>query len=241
MKNSMIQKSTLWFGIFSFMLLMQSCDPFGLQSSGDLITLDFDESDFHGLDLNVPADAALRIGDEFKVEITCEETAMPYVETRVDNGILKVYFSRNIRDVDHMKVVVTAPSWDNLDISGSGEIRVLDALEGHLLKLEVSGSGKIAVAEASFDQADLNVSGSGKIDLSGSAEALKCRISGSGQVDCLEFPVHLAEVHVSGSGDAFVHVTDALEADISGSGNIIYQGNPQLSVHVSGSGSVKKH
>ncbi|MBK6996844.1 MAG: DUF2807 domain-containing protein [Lewinellaceae bacterium] len=121
MKISALKNSALLCGICSLLLILPSCDPFGVKSTGDLITLDFDETDFRGLDLSVPANAEVHIGDVFKIEITCEETAMPYVETRVENGILRVYFDRNVRDVDHMKVVVTAPSWNHFDISGSGE------------------------------------------------------------------------------------------------------------------------
>lgn len=239
MKISVLKNNALVFGILSMFLVLQSCDPFGIKSTGDLITLDFDETDFHGLDLNVPADAEVRVGDEFKVEITCEETAMPYIETRVENGVLRIYFDRNVRDVDNMKVLVTAPSWDHFDVSGSGDIEVIDVIEGQSIHLDVSGSGSIKAIEAHFDEADLQVSGSGEIRMAGSAEHLDCDISGSGEIRCFELFSTFAKVDVSGSGDVQVRVSEKLDARISGSGDIVYKGSPQVNASVSGSGSVK--
>ncbi|MBC7777144.1 MAG: DUF2807 domain-containing protein [Phycisphaerae bacterium] len=240
MKISFLKKSTLLFSTLVLILGLQACDPFGVKSTGDLTTLNFDETDFHGLDLCLSANAEVRVGDEFKVEITCEESVMPYVETEVENGILKVYFSRNVFDVDHMKIVVTAPSWDHFDVSGSGDVEVLDAIEGQSLHLDVSGSGSISAIEAHFDVAELEVSGSGDLKLAGSADALDCDISGSGKIKCFDFLVNTADVEVSGSGDVQVNVNDKLDAEISGSGDIVYKGSPEVNARVSGSGSIKK-
>jgi len=240
MKISSLKNSALVCGILSMLLVLPSCDPFGVKSTGDLITLDFNEKDFRGLDLHVPANAEVRVGDSFKIEITCEETAMPYVETRVENGVLRVYFDRNVRDVDNMKVVVTAPSWNHFDLSGSGDLEVVDVIEGQSLYLDVSGSGSIRAIEAHFDEADLKVSGSGEIRMAGSAEQLDCELSGSGKIKCFDFLVNTADVKVSGSGDVQVNVAEELNAEISGSGGIVYKGSPDVNASVSGSGTVKK-
>ena len=240
MKISFLKKSTLLFSVLALMLGLQSCDPFGVRAKGDLQTLSFDETDFHGLDLCVSGKAEVRVGDEFSIEITCEETAMPYLETAVEDGILKVYFSRNVFDVDHMKIVVTAPSWNHFDVSGSGDLDVVDVIDGQSLHLDVSGSGSIGILEAHFDDADLNVSGSGDLRLAGSAENLNCDISGSGKIKCFDFLVNTADVEVSGSGDVQVNVAEKLNAEISGSGSIVYKGSPDVNARVSGSGTVRK-
>lgn len=241
MKMSALKAGAWALGILAFSLLTTSCDPFGLKSTGELITLDFNEDDFSGLDLCVPADAEVRVGDSYKVEITCEETAMPYVETKVEDGVLKVYFSRNIRDVDNMKVVVTAPSWKYFDVSGSGEIVVLDSISGAKLSMDVSGSGSIKADEAYFDRVELEVSGSGELRLAGEGDKLEADVSGSGEIRCFDYVVNEADVDVSGSGNVQVHVLESLTAEISGSGDIVYKGNPAVNAKVSGSGSVRKY
>jgi hypothetical protein len=241
MKHSLLKSTTLLLGIFCLMLAFSSCDVHGLKSTGELITLDFDETDFHGLEINVPATVEVQVGGTYQLEITCEESAMPHVVTRVRNGILEISFDRNVRDVDHMKIVVTAPDWDHFELDGSGHIEIKDLIEGQTLDLDVSGSGSIHVREAHFDAANLEVSGSGDVRLGGSASTLDAELSGSGDLRCFDFVVNHAQADVSGSGSMQLHVLDKLVAEISGSGKIVYKGNPQVQASVSGSGSVKPY
>lgn len=240
MKISALKQNAFLIALFTLFLGLQACDPFGVRAKGDLQTLQFDETDFHGLDLCVSGTAEVHVGDSYKVEITCEETAMPYVVTEVENGILKVYFDRNVYDVDHMKIVVTAPEWDHFDVSGSGTVQVDDSISGQTLRLNVSGSGGVHIPEAHFDHADMDVSGSGDLVVAGSAETLDCKVSGSGKIRCFDFLVDIAQVEVSGSGRIEVNVADQLNAEISGSGDIVYKGSPDVNARVSGSGSIKK-
>jgi len=158
MKNERLSKIAAYVGMFALIFGLQACDTFGVKSTGDLMTLEFDETDFEGLDLCLSGKAEVRVGDEFKVEITCEESAMPYLETKVEDDILKVYFSRNVYDVDHLKIVVTAPSWKRFEVSGSGDaqVNVSDVLDA-----EISGSGTIVYK--GDPQVNAHVSGSGSI------------------------------------------------------------------------------
>ena len=240
MTTLILKKTTLLFSLLCAVLIFQSCDSFCVKSTGDDLTLNFDETNFHGLDLCVPANVEVRVDSVFKVEITGEESAMPYLRTEVNNGILQIRFSRNVYDVDHMKIVVSAPAWHFFEVSGSGKVQVLDAISGNELRMEVSGSGEIKAVDADFNNAKLEVSGSGNLELSGIADELRAEISGSGDVNCLDFPVKTAQLEVSGSGRMKVHVSEALDAEITGSGDIDYTGNPQVTVEITGSGKLRK-
>lgn len=238
--NPVLKNVALLSGILAALMIFPACDPFGVKSTGDIETRTFNEKDFTGLDICVPAEVVVKIDDTFSVEITCEETAMNYVETEVSDGILKIYFDRNLYDVEDMTIVVTAPSWDYFDLSGSGHIQVQDSISGQILRMDVSGSGRINVPFADFIKANLDISGSGNIRLGGIGDVLNCDISGSGDADCLQFTVNTADLEVSGSGNIQAHVLEFLEAEVSGSGIIEYAGDPQVSAHVSGSGKVRK-
>jgi hypothetical protein len=240
MTNSIVKNATLLCSIFAALLTFTACDPLGVRATGDDMTQTFDETGFDGLDLGLSANVTVLVDSVYRVEVTCEETAMPYVETRVTNGVLKIYFDRNVYDVDNMRITVSAPSWNYFDVSGSGKVKIADAIEGNVLHLDVSGSGNILAEDATFNKADVEVSGSGDVELAGSADELRAKVSGSGEVDALDFPVKSAYLKVSGSGNIRSSVLDFLDVDISGSGNVYYEGNPQLDVHISGSGDLRK-
>lgn len=224
-------------GLLSF----TACDDvLGERGTGDLLTETRNETDFHALEIATPGTVEVRVDSVFKIEVTCEESILPYLETEVENGVLKIHFDRNVYDVDGFKVRVSAPSWDGFDISGSADVNVKTPISGDQLSLKVSGSGDIDVFEAAFSTTKINVSGSGEIDLNGSGETLDVTVSGSGDVDALDFPVKTAKATVSGSGDVKLDVSDTLDATISGSGDIEYQGSPTVTKNVSGSGNVRK-
>lgn len=235
LKNSFYLVAFLLIGI-----LFPSCDPFGEKATGDYITQTFDVTDFHGIDLDVPANVTVRVDSVYRIEVTCEESAMPYLQVLESGGILHVYFENNVYDVDNMKITVSAPKWDEFNINGSGDVRVVDAVSGAALRADVSGSGNLKVEDADYQTARIDVSGSGNISLAGKADDFFCSVSGSGDVDAVYFPVEFARIDVSGSGNARVNVNEQLDVQISGSGDVYYQGNPQVNAQVSGSGKIKR-
>lgn len=211
-----------------------------VQGWGDLETETRDHTNFHALDVSVPGDVEVRVSDKFSVEVTCEENIIDDVQTRVENGVLKIFFDRSVFDVDGMVIRVSAPRWDNFEINGSGNVRVLDAIEGDNTDIELFGSGNLDIRKATFKKADVLIAGSGDVTLRGSANQLNTRIRGSGDIRAFDFPVNTARAEVSGSGNINVDVFDYLDAIINGSGDIRYQGDPKVDKKINGSGSVRK-
>lgn len=223
------------------LLFLSSCDIAGVRSKGDTLTEIRTAQDFHALDISMSGKVIVHTGPEYKVEVQGEESALPYLKTEVENGSLHIYFSRNVYDVDHLVVTVTAPAFDKFDISGSAEVIARDPLDGTTLAVDISGSGNIELTDVAYDHADLEVSGSGDILLKGAVlQSIAFDVSGSGTLDALNCPTAKADVQVSGSGKVKCRAEESLRARVSGSGDVFYSGNPVLDVQISGSGTVKK-
>jgi hypothetical protein len=218
-------------------LSTQSCDA--TYGRGDLVSEDRDEKDFHAIYLDASGDVEVTKDSVFHVEVSCEENIIDDLETEVEDGVLKIYFTRSVVNTD-LRVRVSAPGFDAFEVSGSGDIVVKKAISGTKLSVNVDGSGSVDVQDASFDEAKVTISGSGDVILDGMAEHLDVSVSGSGDLDALDFPVKTARVNVSGSGKVLLDVSNFLEAIVSGSGDIEYRGNPTVDKQVSGSGSVRK-
>jgi len=220
-------------------LSLTACDP-SLRGRGDLETEVRNVKNFHAIEVDVNGDVDVRVDSVFKVEVTCEENIIAYLETVEDNGVLKIYFDRDVYDVDKLRIRVSAPFWNAFEVNGSADVDVPDAIVGDKLDMGISGSGNIKIFNANFDNIKSRISGSGNVTVIGSADDLHCTISGSGDFDGIDCPVKTATITISGSGDARVNVSESLNATISGSGDIQYEGNPAVTANVSGSGSVKK-
>ena len=221
------------------LLLFTACDP-ALRGNGDLVTETRNEKDFDGLDVSVPGKVVVRLGDEFKVEVQVEENLLPYLKTEVESDILHIYFSRNVRDVDNLVVMVTMPKLASANLSGSVKFVANDAFDGDILDLDISGSGLVEMSNINYKKLSIELSGSGNLDFRGEAVVLDASLSGSGHLNALSCPVKAADIRVSGSGSVKVDVADTLKAHISGSGEILYEGDPVVDADISGSGRVKK-
>jgi hypothetical protein len=219
---------------------MVSCNEILVKGDGDLVTETRTEKDFHAIDLSIPGTVEVFRGNTWKIEIQVEESLLPYLETKVRNGRLDVYFSRPVRDVDNLLLSITAPDLDGFSVSGSADVTAFDTLQGDQLKLDVSGSGSITLKKIDFGTINAEISGSGNLRLQGIADDLVFEVSGSGDLHTLDCPVEKADIEISGAGTARCAVSTLLKGDISGSGEIYYRGNPEVKVSVSGSGSVKK-
>lgn len=177
-----------------------------------------------------------------KVTIKTDDNIMPYVQTEVSAGKLRIFFSNRYHKYDPTSVTVYISSAliEDINLMGSGVISSTNQLKSKRPRYEISGSGNInlsVVAEA----IETSVSGSGNIDLKGSADAAKYSVLGTGNINALSLISHDVKVKIAGSGDCFVNAGTALDVDISGSGNVWYSGTPAIITNISGSGKVKRH
>lgn len=234
-------KLTTLFALFSIgTLLFTGCHIDGIVAKGDIVTDIRDVQDFHALDVSTYGEVEMRIDTGYYVEVQAQENIIDHLKTINENGTLHVSFDRNIWGADGVKIILYAPSWDGVDVSGSCQVNVLDEIEGQQLTLSVSGSGDIDFSNVDFHVIDATISGSGSISMPGTTETLLASVSGSGNLDALACTAKTANVSVSGSGNIRVHVTDELNATVSGSGNVEYTGDPVVHSNISGSGTVRK-
>jgi hypothetical protein len=138
------------------------------------------------------------------------------------------------------KIYVSVKNIVELQVNGSGKIVSENSLAATNLALSVGGSGGMDL-DIKGDQVKLEVSGSGKIALRGYATNCEAVLSGSGSFNAFDCPLETGKVKVSGSGIAELNVTTTLEALVLGSGSIKHKGNTKNTTKkVYGSGSVDR-
>ena len=211
-----------------------------LRGSGPMTTQTRSVSDFHAIDLNLAGEVELSIGDRYAVEVQAQESLLPILKTEVENGKLKIYFDKNVSYSENVKIRVTAPSFDGLDVAGSGTIRAMTAVKADKMDVDVSGSGNVYLPQGEFGALICDISGSGGIELGGTATTLKANVAGSGEIDSKSLTANALDAAISGSGTITCNVTQTLKADVAGSGEVLYLGQPTVDADVSGSGKVKR-
>ncbi|MGX5817800.1 head GIN domain-containing protein [Chitinophaga lutea] len=181
-------------------------------------------------------------GDSYNVTIEAEDNLLPLIETRVEGDELVVRFRRNthVRTHRDVKVYVTTPELEGVDLSGSGDIELKSFFTSSTrMALSISGSGDI---KGSFNApaTSIDIAGSGNAQLSGQTRDLSIDIAGSGECRSEDLLSETVNINIAGAGSVRVHASRSIKANIVGSGDVYYKGEPTIETSKIGSGSVKK-
>ena len=230
--------------VCSVTIIAASCNFRGgkrINGNGKIITETRNTGDFAGVSSSGSFDLYVNSGP-FSVKIEAEENLLPYIETYVENGELKIdtkdgYWINTNRDA---KIYVTAPTFNRIYSSGSGDIIGQNKItDPKRIVVGVSGSADIKlIVDAPEIQAD--ITGSGEADLQGDTKVFSAQINGSGEIKAQYLKAEETTIDINGSGDAEVYASVKLNVNVAGSGNVKYRGNAQVSSNIAGGGKVKK-
>lgn len=220
-------------------LVLSSCEK--VTGDGPVITEERLTGNFNGLDVRLDADVQVSQDPAYNVSVTAQRNILNVLETYVSNSRLVIKFKDNVRvkHYEQVKIVVSAPLFNNLRLSGSGNVYANGGFSPANMELTLSGSGNLRIQQLNTGLVDASISGSGNIYVEGGTVTNeRLRISGSGNMELGNVIANEADVKTSGSGGVKLHATQKLDVSISGSGNVYYRGNPVVNASVSGSGKV---
>jgi hypothetical protein len=212
-----------------------------VEGSGNVITESRDISDAKKIRLTASYEVELAQGDQANVKVMADDNIIPYIvtEERGDWLVISSKDNVNLHTSEKIRVMVTIPELENIDLSGSGRITTRDKFTaGRELKIDLSGSGTVN-AEINTPKIRTAIAGSGKINLKGETKNLFVDIAGSGDLKADELLSETTELTISGSGNARVFADVSLKANIAGSGDVYYKGRANVSTNIAGSGKVR--
>ena len=215
-----------------------------IEGNGKMISSSRNVPEYDGVALTGSMTVELVSGTEGKLQIEAEENLIQYITTKIKGRQLEVSVENgyNLRPGKNkgIKIIVPFEDLDKLSVTGSGDIKALDAIRAENFRINVTGSGEIQLPlQAKNTRA--GITGSGDISLSGSSENFRCEITGSGDISAFDFKCKYVDADITGSGDIRVFASEELKARVPGSGDIEYRGNPKKEdFKTMGSGSVTK-
>lgn len=191
-----------------------------------------------------PMKVEIVYGTSNTIQLEGDENILPYIETVVENGELKIQVKdrKSVKPQVPLRVHVSMTTINRLAQSGSGEISGSGNFTStQITNIAVAGSGGINLKFSKFTGMSISTSGSGSIKLEGAVDNdLEIAQSGSGSIDCMGVPSQSVSAKMAGSGSLRVNASKSIDAHISGSGHIYYTGTASVSTKVAGSGRVEK-
>ncbi len=208
-----------------------------ITGSGNVITQEYDFTDFNNID----------IGHAFKVNITPGDSYS--VVVRVDDNIVDKLLveqkdSRVTIGLQQGTVVTQAtleadiilPDLNRLDVSGAAQVQLNDLDTVDTFIAEASGASRIQGGLTAND-VELEASGTSNITLVGSGANVVAKASGVSKIDLEGFEAVDAQTEASGTSTVIVNIVGILDADVSGASNVYYVGNPEMGIIDTSGGS----
>jgi len=232
------------FLILAYNFLFTACSPQPsalLKGSGNVITETRPLSTFHGVELGLPGDMEITIGNEESVTINVEENILPLIETRVSGGILKVGLipGASIQPTKPMKFILTAKALDRLETDSLGSISA-PALNADDFKASINSSGNIVLTGLQSNTLTVEIQSIGNVKIEeGEVTEQTVTISSAGSYNSPDLKSQNAKIRIESSGDAVIWATGSLDVVINSSGSVGYYGSPKVKSEINSSGTVQ--
>ena len=189
-----------------------------IKGSGNLKTEKRDVPAFSVVKSGGAAEVEIAVGGAQSLEIETDDNLLELTKTYVKGDTLFIEREGNIRTKTPLRIRISVPTLDGLDLSG--------ASKGNVTNIKT-------------DKFDLELSGASRLTISGEADSLDADLSGASSLEAGELRTAYTTIEASGTSRANVFATDILTAEASGASRVAYAGNPQSIVKdVSGASSV---
>ncbi|MBN2805203.1 MAG: DUF2807 domain-containing protein [Prolixibacteraceae bacterium] len=238
----------LTFVLLAFLgLQMSSCTQFDfdndcIKGEGALVEREIDLENFSSLNLASSFKVVIAQGETQKIVAVGQQNIIDSINTNVNDQQWTACLKPGCYSTFDLTIYVTVPAMDQIEITGSGNVELLDFSQENDLYVTIAGSGNFTMND--FQSADnLNVtivaSGNFYADQNISCfKNLQVSCSGSGNFHGYSIFTETCKASTLGSGNCFVSVSEKLDASIAGSGDIRYKGQPEITSSINGSGKL---
>lgn len=253
--------------LFSTVVLLSSCiyysgpgggsdwAPWGdepLRGSGNVITEIRPVSDINAVRLDNQGDLSIHLGETESLVVEAEENLMPYIQTDVRNGKLRIYNQgrRWFRNREPIRYTLTVRSLESIEVGSTGSVDAPDiiaddfhlsvsstgnimmgALEAGHVDIRVSSTGDVMLRRLETASLDVSISSTGHVSIrDGRANYQEIRISSTGNYEAMDMDSDVADIRLSSTGSAFITVNDYMEANLSSTGSVHYQGDAHTDI-----------
>jgi hypothetical protein len=230
-------------------LTFYACDPYEsdnyfVRGVGPAIEQELILSDFTKIDLKSSFNAIISQGPVQKVVAVGNENIIERLNTNVTDQQWDMNFDMGCYSNFELIIYITVPSIEEVKLSGSGNIEMMDFNQDNDLVVTIRGSGNFALNNfESSENLEANLMSSGIFTANKEVNCFKTlsvNTSGSGNFKGFLIKAKKCIVKSTGSGKCFVYAEEKLDASILGSGDIEYKGNPIIDIIDNGSGNLKR-
>jgi hypothetical protein len=187
------------------------------RGSGISVTDQREVAPFATVELAGANTVVIHVGAPPSVAVTGDDNIVGRVTTLVRAGRLVIDDTGSFTTKVPMRVAVSVPSLDRVELSGAGTVTV-DGVTGADLGAELTGNGTLVV--------------------SGTVRRETAVLAGAGTLDLHDVLADESIARLQGTGTIRIQATSTLDATLTGVGTILYGGDPTVTMRNTGTGTV---
>lgn len=157
--------------------------------------------DFSSIRIKAVANVEFTQGDKYSLRLEGKEKWVKLTTTEVKDGCLIIDFKRgekrSVKNINGLKLYVTAPTLEEVELTGVGSLECKEPLKLDDFTLRISGVGSAEVDDLTCRRFNVSLSGVGDAEVNVDCDYLKARMGGVGN---LELRGSAGEADVSRSG-----------------------------------------
>lgn len=209
----------------------------GIEGSGNVVKESRDVAEFSEMKVSNNIEVDYTVGDEVALDVEADDNLMEILTTEVKGGVLVIKTEKNYESSDTIRVVVTGPSLEKLDVSGASQVKV-SGQEADRFDVSASGASEVEIVGRS-GKVTAEASGASKVNFDGfDGETLTVEVSGASSVKGGEFVMISGEL--SGASQLDSKATGEVDMELSGASQGEIAGSPKVKrKDVSGASSLK--
>jgi len=184
-------------------------------------------TEFSEIEVSTGIDLQLTQSKRIKLEVEVDDNLQDLLITKVEDGVLKIYFSKNISSAKSKSVYLSAPVFNTIEASSGCRVSSTQKIKQSKLVIDAS-SGCLIELEVAVQNLKIEASSGSNISLKGITENLEAEASSGSLINSEELESQDAIVVASSGAQVHVFAYDSLTGNASSGGNIICDGKPKI-------------
>ncbi len=204
----------------------------------------FQFEDFDEVKLISMFDFEIEKQDTYSVSLEGDEADLEEVYLSQNGDELQIRYRKDwdwwkdARKKDRIKIYITMPKLEHLDISGACDGKVWNFNNADI-SFDITGASEVW-ADISPEYFGADITGASELTLVGTASELEVDLTGASKLDAFDFRVEDVDVSATGASSAKVYAENELRANATGASSIRYRGSASVNSDSNGLSSVKR-
>lgn len=209
-----------------------------IKGSGNIIEEERTVPFFNSINHGTVGQVNITYGNTQQVIVSADDNIQQYVRTKVQDNTLQISIDSEFGLTDFsLTIDIVMTDLKSLSANSAGNIKSTNTFFADDVYLYLNSAGNI---QLNLETKDLhsNISSAGNLFLRGKTDNHYAGLYSAGNLYAYDLETITSIVSVNSAGNAFVNVSDFLDATLTSLGSVFYIGYPQITQSINSIGRV---